>query len=135
MDRMASKVSLLLALVFLGAIAYYYALLPRHEVILEFPRKDEVTASPMIVAGTAPGNWFNAGAIMAVLKDGNGEVLATEKLQASEVTTSSRPVRFEGRIYFFKPATPDGILVLEKWNGFGLQNNEHSASFRIRFVR
>lgn len=86
-------------------------------------------ASPLTVNGQARGFWFFEASFPVRLYDANGAEIAVAVAQAQGEWMTENFVPFEATLNFNPPATPTGILVLEKDNPSGLP--EHADQFKI----
>lgn len=92
--------------------------------------------SPLIVTGQARGYWFFEASFPVKIYDANGTELGVVPAQAQpdpvtgEINWMTENfVPFKAILYFKKPATSAGTLVLEKENPSGLAEN--AAELRV----
>lgn len=97
---------------------------------LEKPGPSQLIASPLLVAGEARGYWFFEASFPVRIYDANGVELGVVPAQAQKdpvtgeinwMTTDFVP--FQATLYFKKPVTATGTLILEKDNPSGLPEN------------
>lgn len=93
------------------------------------PAVGQLVTSPLTVTGEARGNWYFEASFPLRLEDENGTVLATGYAQAQGEWMTTDFVPFSGTLNFPAPATPTGVLILEKDNPSGLP--EHADERRI----
>lgn len=103
------------------------------EVVIEEPVANAVITSPLIVKGTAPGNWFFEANAQIELRDANGIVIAKSFVTAKGDWMTEKPVAFEGKINFNTPSTVDGVLVFKNDNPSGLPENSKSFEVPVKF--
>ncbi len=93
------------------------------------PHDRDYITSPLVVRGSARGNWFFEASFPIHLLDGNGKEIAVAVAQAQGEWMTTEYVPFEAILIFESPATEDGTLILEKDNPSELP--EHDDDFRI----
>ena len=98
------------------------------------PSKEGSVSSPLAVTGTVPGSWSNEGQFALRLLDNNSNVLAEASATLEGDWMSQNQVPFKGELSFTAPAAGTmGLLVLEKANPSGMQDNADSVSFPVKF--
>jgi hypothetical protein len=93
------------------------------------PTSGQFVSSPIEVTGQARGNWYFEASFPVKIYDGNGTELGIGPAQAEGEWMTENFVPFRIKLYFKKPATPNGTLVLQKDNPSGLP--EYDAELRI----
>lgn len=94
---------------------------------------EQTIQSPLTVSGEAIGTWFFEASFPVKLLDGNGNVIASSPAQAKGDWMTRDFVPFEAVLNFEKPATMNGILVLEKDNPSGLPENADKLEIPVTF--
>ena len=89
--------------------------------------------SPFTITGEAPGSWYFEAVFPVKLKDAKGTVIAEGQAKAQGDWMTAEYVPFEAMLTFSAPATPAGLLVLEKDNPSGLPENAASIVLPVRF--
>ena len=98
------------------------------------PLVDTAVASPLKVEGTVPGSWSHEGQFTVRLLDADSSVLAEGVAKIDGDWMSSNNVPFSATLTFDAPASGStGLLVLEKANPSGLEDNADSLSMLIHF--
>ncbi len=90
-------------------------------------------SSPLMVEGSARGNWFFEASFPVKLLDGNGKEIATAIAQAQSDWRTTDFVDFKATLNFTKPSTPTGKLILQKDNPSGLPQNEDHLEIEVKF--
>ncbi len=93
------------------------------------PKPGQMVKSPLIVSGEARGTWYFEASFPVKILDANGVELGVVPAQAQGEWMTTEFVPFKAVLYFKKPETATGTLVLEKDNPSGLAEN--SAEIRI----
>jgi hypothetical protein len=104
-------------------------------IVMEAPQPEALIRSPLELRGRARGSWFFEATFPVSLLDGRGAVVARHYAQARGEWMTESLVPFEAQLWFDRPATDSGVLVLHKANASGLP--EHDAELRVpvRFQR
>ena len=97
------------------------------------PRPNATITSPVIVKGMARGNWFFEASFPIRMIDGNGETIGQGIAEARAPWMTTEFVPFEAKLQFTAPATPVGILLLDKDNPSGLPENDDVLQIPVRF--
>ncbi|MBI1998737.1 MAG: peptidylprolyl isomerase [Parcubacteria group bacterium] len=108
---------------------------------LDSPQPNEAIGSPLIVRGSARGNWFFEASFPLILTDWDGKIIAESFAQAkSDPATgevnwmTSEFVPFEGTLIFETPSYGErGALILKKDNPSGLPENDDALEVPIMF--
>lgn len=104
--------------------------LPSSDLIrLEKPVPNQLVKSPLVVTGEARGYWYFEASFPVRMFDANGVELGVVPAQAQSEWMTTDFVPFKAVLYFKKPATNTGTLVLEKDNPSGLPEN--AAELRV----
>ncbi len=107
---------------------------PHDDMIkLEEPLPQTLASSPLLVKGTARGQWYFEASFPLILKDANGKIIAQAPAQAQGEWMTSEFVPFTATLTFPKPATATGILILQKDNPSGLPENDDSIEIPLTF--
>ncbi len=101
---------------------------------LQSPDPQELIASPVEVAGYAPGTWFFEGQLSAELQTAQGETIAQTNLSADGTWMTEEEVDFSGELTFDQEerAGESLRLVLMKANPSGLPENAQSVSLPVQ---
>lgn len=103
-------------------------------ISLSSPTRGAMVASPLKVAGTVPGNWSHEGQFSVRLLDDQSKTLADGVAKLDGDWMTENPVDFSTELTFEAPESGKmGILVLEKANPSGLQENADSLTVPIKF--
>ncbi len=102
-------------------------------VIVTLPQPNDLVASPLIVAGAAPGPWYFEASFPVRLLDGNGAQIAVGSAQAQTDWMTTGMVPFQVTLTFAPPVTATGTLVLQKDNPSGEPQNDASFSIPVNF--
>lgn len=113
---------------------------------LDAPRPNETITSPLVVRGSARGNWFFEASFPLILTDWDGKIIAESFAQAEGDPSSggvnwmtSEFVPFEGTLTFTAPVSIQavqgnrGTLILKKDNPSGLPLNDDALEIPIMF--
>ena len=100
---------------------------------VDAPMQGATIASPLIVRGKAPGQWFFEASFPVTLLDGNGNVLVATHVDAKSDWMTADLVPFEATLTFALPTTVMGTLVLKKDNPSGLPEHAGSVSIPVLF--
>lgn len=111
-------------------------------VVLLNPATNGLVASPLIVRGRAPGNWFFEASLPVRLETVGGEVLAVVPAKAEADPGSGElnwmttdPVAFSATLVFTPPPDLDeAVLVIAKDNPAGLSANDERVRFPVRLT-
>lgn len=98
------------------------------------PRPGAVVSSPLAVSGSARGAWFFEADFPARLLDADGRELAATPARAKGEWMTEDFVPFEATLTFGQPATPTGVLVLDRSNPSGLAENAALVALPVRFA-
>jgi hypothetical protein len=101
-------------------------------LVVSAPEMNAVIASPVAIAGSAKGWYFEAVFPVKIL-DGDGTVLGNGQARAQSdwMTTSSVP--FSATTSFTAPKYATGTIVFRKDNPSGLPKYDEEFSLPIRF--
>jgi spore germination protein GerM len=94
------------------------------EISVATPRPNQIINSPLIVEGSAIGNWYFEASFPIELIDGQGKILGQSHVQAQSDWMTENLVPFKGEINYQAAATTTGKLVLKNDNPSGLPQNE-----------
>lgn len=103
------------------------------ETTLSKPSAEDSAASPLIIEGSMPGNWYFEASAIAELYDGNGNLLARSPVQAKGEWMTTGSVPFEGKLEFKAPSTPTGTIILRNDNPSGLPENAKFETYPVFF--
>ncbi len=97
------------------------------------PRPNAVVSSPVEVSGEARGAWFFEADFPVRLLDAGGRELAAVPATAQGEWMTEAFVPFEATVAFERPATPTGVLVLDRSNASGLAEQAALVALPVRF--
>lgn len=97
------------------------------------PRPNAVVSSPLEVNGAARGAWYFEGDFPVRLLDAVGRELAAVPARAEGEWMTEDFVPFQATVAFGRPATPTGVLVLDRSNPSGLAEDAALVALPVRF--
>lgn len=97
------------------------------------PIPDEVVKSPLLVSGTARGNWYFEGSFPIKLVDENGIEVASGISKAEGDWMTVEFVPFKAELIFKTPISKTGKLILKKDNPSGLPQNDDEIAIAVKF--
>lgn len=101
---------------------------------LTSPERSGNVTSPLSVAGSVPGAWSHEGQFTLRLLNADSNVLAEGAATLDGDWMSENQVPFSASLTFTAPVAGSmGLLVLEKANPSGLQDNADSVTVPIQF--
>lgn len=100
---------------------------------LEEPKSGQSVKSPLVVSGQARGNWYFEASFPVKILDANGVELGVVPAQAQGEWMTENFVGFKAVLYFKKPSTATGTLVLKKDNPSGLAQNDAELRIPVKF--
>jgi len=109
------------------------AISPDGTITVSAPVMNAVVTSPVMVAGSANGWYFEAVFPVKVL-DGDGIVLGSGLAQAHGDWATTSSVTFSAIISFTAPKYATGTIVFQKDNPSGLSENDRSFSVPVYFL-
>lgn len=89
-----------------------------------YPRPNQIVVSPLMITGEARGTWFFEASFPVILKDANGQIIASGIAQAKSDWMTENFVPFEAKLEFARPQTSTGVLILRKDNPSGLPEHD-----------
>ena len=102
-------------------------------IVVSIPRANDIVKSPLTITGQARGFWFFEASFPVYLKNENGGILASGIATAQGEWMTEDFVPFTATLTFDSKDLEKGILVLEKDNPSGLQENADSLEIQINF--
>jgi hypothetical protein len=103
-------------------------------ITLSSPTRGATVSSPLKVEGNAPGNWSHEGQFTVRILDNQSKVLAGSEAKVDGDWMTENPVAFTSELTFEAPKDGTrGLLVLEKANPSGLQENADSLTVPVQF--
>jgi hypothetical protein len=96
------------------------------------PQNGQKVESPVLIKGEARGTWFFEASFPVWLQDGSGNKLAKGYVQAKENWMTEDYVPFEGKLSFGAVQANEGILILEKANPSGIEEQNESISINLK---
>ncbi len=103
------------------------------EIIVDYPKPNDVVTSPLIVKGRARGTWYFEGQFPITLYYGVQNSFVNINAFALGEWMTEDYVDFEVIISFPVPLENDGLLVLSKNNPSDLEENNASLRIPLRF--
>jgi hypothetical protein len=104
-------------------------------IIIDSPRPNQEISSPLVIRGSARGNWYFEASFPAKLLDANNKILAVIPVQAQGEWMTTDFVPFKVTINFEVPTTDTGTLVLEKSNASGLPEHDDQLRIPVKFSK
>jgi len=98
------------------------------------PTPNQEISSPLVIAGSARGNWYFEASFSIKLYDENNNLIAQTTAQAQGDWMTNDFVPFKAELKFISQAGTNGRLVLEKDNPSGLPENADQLSLPVRFL-
>lgn len=107
---------------------------PTNEMVkVTEPLNNALIKSPVVVKGTARGNWYFEASFPIKVLDANGKVLGMAAAQAQGDWMTTNFVPFSLSLSFSTSTTNTGTIVLQKDNPSGLVENDAEVRIPIRF--
>jgi hypothetical protein len=83
-------------------------------VVIAAPTSGARVASPLIVEGTAPGDWYFEAQFVAQLRDSDGAMLAEAPARAQEDWMTEAPVPYRAEFTFTVTQETPATIVLQE---------------------
>ena len=99
---------------------------------VDSPRPNQAITSPLEIRGEARGNWFFEASFPYTLEDSRGKVLSQGSIETSESWMTEDFVSFSKQIEFESTDSREAVLILEKANPSGLEENAQSKEIELR---
>lgn len=107
----------------------------RDVIIIDSPRPNDVVKSPLKITGKARGFWFNEASFPVKLYDASGKQLGNGIANVTSGDWMTQEfVPFEATLQFQSPSSGKGMLVLERDNPSGLDENNDNLNIPVNFV-
>ena len=90
------------------------AVAPGSSVIINTPASGARVTSPLVVEGTAPGDWFFEAQFPAELRSADGAVLAEAPAMAQSDWMTEAPVPYRAELTFSVTQETQATLVLQE---------------------
>lgn len=100
---------------------------------LDSPRPNQEISSPLALTGEARGTWFFEGDFPVILKDNEGNEIATGIASAKGEWMTAEFVQFQAVLMFDSSELERGDLILQKDNPSGLPEHEDSLRVPVLF--
>lgn len=97
------------------------------------PARGGKASSPLSVSGEVPGSWSHEAQFTVRLLDSNSRIIAEEAATLDGEWMTEDMVKFSANLEFEAPESKAGLLVLEKANPSGLEDNADSLTIPITF--
>jgi hypothetical protein len=98
-------------------------------------------ASPLVIEGTAPGNWFFEATLPVTLTNWDGLIIAEGYATAAGEWMTTDPVSFTSSLTFASPYQSgdpsfmeQGTLIIKRDNPSGLPENDASFELPVTFA-
>jgi len=105
----------------------------RDLIKIDSPISNESIAGPLLINGSARGNWFFEASFPVELTDGNKKILARGIAQAKTDWMTTNFVEFHVVLPFSAPLEKNGFIILRKDNPSGLPENDDAVFLPINF--
>lgn len=102
-------------------------------LIVTEPARGGEVSSPLEVTGEVPGSWSHEAQFTVRLLDSNSRIIAEEAATLDGDWMTEDMVKFSATLEFEAPEDGAGLLVLEKANPSGLEENADSLTIPIAF--
>jgi len=83
-------------------------------VVIAAPTSGARVTSPLIVEGTAPGDWYFEAQFVAQLRDSDGAMLADAPARAQEDWMTEAPVPYRAEFTFSVTQETPAMIVLQE---------------------
>ncbi len=103
------------------------------EIIVYYPKPNDIVTSPLIVKGKAKGTWYFEGEFPITLYYGVGDSFVDVNAFALGEWMTEDYVDFEVIINFPEPQDNDGLLDLRKNNPSDIEEQNDSLRIPLRF--
>lgn len=106
----------------------------KSDIILTSPTEKQSVASPIIIAGSARGNWYFEGTFPVTLTNWDGLIIAQGKAKAQGSWMTNDFVPFTATLKYTLPAgTPykRGFLILKNDNPSGDPSRDRSMEIEV----
>jgi hypothetical protein len=101
---------------------------------IDVPLPDVLVQSPLVVRGSARGNWYFEASFPVSVIDSNGKQLGSVAAQAQGDWMTTDFVPFQATLVFATSTTETGTVVFKKDNPSGLPENDASVSIPVYFL-
>lgn len=102
-------------------------------ITVDNPRPNTKIVTSFVLTGEARGTWFYEASFPVKLYDDNDEIVFQGVVTAQGDWMTEDLVPFQAEILFNKPSTEKGLLVLEKSNPSGLDEENDSLEIPVKF--
>jgi len=104
------------------------------QIILDYPRPNQVVLEKLKLYGQARGTWFFEADAPVVVTDWDGKIIGEGYISTTEDWMTENFISFTGEIEFEIPEMYDyGTLILQKANPSDLPENDAALEVPIRF--
>ena len=103
------------------------------DIIVDYPEKNQVISSPLLIEGKARGTWFFEASFPIKLFDENNFLLGITVAQALGNWMTEDFVQFSATLPLAVSSTKKGVLILEKDNPSGLPENADELRVPVVF--
>ena len=98
------------------------------------PLPESIVKSPLLISGTARGNWYFEASFPIKLIDETGIEIASGIAKAEGDWMTAEFVPFKAEIVFKAPSSKTGKLILKKDNPSGLPQNDDEIIVPVKFL-
>lgn len=104
-------------------------------ILVSTPKSNDLVdpSKPLLIEGTARGNWYFEASFPVKLIDANGNILSQDSIQTDGDWMTENFVPFKKTLQFAPPSTLTGTLILERDNPSGLPENDMELRIPLRF--
>ncbi|PJE57689.1 MAG: hypothetical protein COU82_00615 [Candidatus Portnoybacteria bacterium CG10_big_fil_rev_8_21_14_0_10_38_18] len=102
------------------------------DIIVDYPEKNQVISSPLLIEGKARGTWFFEASFPIKLFDENGNQVAAAIAQTQSDWMTEDFVPFRAEIEWTSSTSMNGTLVFQNDNPSGLPEN--AKEFRLPII-
>ncbi len=97
------------------------------------PLANGLVSSPVEISGQARGTWFFEGSFPIVITDANDLIIGQGIATSSQEWMTENFIPFNATVYFERPETASGKIILKKDNPSGLKENDDQLILPIQF--
>jgi hypothetical protein len=97
------------------------------------PLANSSVSSPVEISGQARGTWFFEGSFPIIIMDANDLIIGQGIATSSEEWMTENFIPFSATVYFERPETASGKIILKKDNPSGLKEKDDQLILPIQF--
>lgn len=102
-------------------------------LVVEQPVAASLITSPVVISGQARGMWFFEGSFPVFLTDANNQIIAQGIATSTQDWMTKEFIPFTATLYFERPLTETGNIILKKDNPSGLPEYDDQLIWPIKF--